>query len=68
MNPAAASIPERVAFLNALREIVGRRADIPKNKIGVPLVSDYDLVWSSESERDQAWVIARNKPQPQSRT
>lgn len=44
---------DRVAFLNALREIVGRRR--PRNKSGAALVSDYDLLWSSDDERAEAW-------------
>lgn len=61
MNPATASQAERVAFLNALREIVARRPTIQRNKVGTPLVSDYDLIWSSDDERAEAWTIARHK-------
>lgn len=44
---------ERVAFMAALRAIVGRRC--AKNKAGAALVSDFDLVWATEDERKEAW-------------
>lgn len=44
---------ERVAWLAALRAIVGRRC--AKNKAGAALVSDFDLIWSTEDERKEAW-------------
>jgi len=61
MKPEAmqASAPERVAFLNALRQVVARRPDIERNKVGTPLISDWHLVWSSDEERAEAWRIAR---------
>jgi hypothetical protein len=39
----------RVRWVNALRAIVG--ADMPKNKSGVSLVSDIDLILSSDEHR-----------------
>lgn len=56
---ATATPSERVAFLNALRAIVGRRPDIPRNKLGTPLVSDFDLIWSDDAERAEAWKAAK---------
>lgn len=48
---------ERVAFLSALRDVVARRC--PRNKVGTPLVSDYDMIWSDDSERAEAWEKAK---------
>jgi len=48
---------ERVAFLAALRDVVARRC--PRNKVGTPLVSDYDMIWSDDVERAEAWEKAR---------
>lgn len=42
----------RARYMNALREIVGRRLE--KNKAGVPMVSDYDLVNAESSEHLEA--------------
>ena len=54
---ALATQSERVGFLGALREIVGRHA--PRNKVGTPMVSDYDMIWASDDERAEAWRTAR---------
>lgn len=42
----------RVKWVNALRAIVG--ATCPKNKSGVALVSDIDLILASDEYREQA--------------
>ena len=58
-----ASQSERVAFLCALREIVGRRC--PINKAGAPLVSDYDMIWSGDArkiEREKAFYRDTSGP------
>ena len=39
----------RVRWVNALRTIVG--AEMPKNKSGVSLVSDIDLILASDEQR-----------------
>jgi hypothetical protein len=39
----------RVRWVNALRVIVG--SSMPKNKSGCPMVSDIDLILSSDEER-----------------
>jgi hypothetical protein len=39
----------RVKWVNALRTIVG--ADCPKNKSGVSLVSDIDLILATDNQR-----------------
>lgn len=58
---ALASQSERVKFLSALRDVVGRRC--ARNKIGTPLVSDYDMIWSSDDERADAWRMAKGNAQ-----
>ena len=60
MNPP---LPTRVAYLNALRAAVSKRA--PRNKAGVPLVSDFDLLCATrgeiaEAERASGW--SKNAP------
>lgn len=47
-----ANLALRVKWVNALRAIVG--ATMPKNKSGVSLVSDIDLILSSDEQREQA--------------
>lgn len=42
----------RVKWVNALRAIVG--ATMPKNKSGVSLVSDIDLILASDEQRQAA--------------
>lgn len=46
------TLEQRVRFLAALRDIVGRRA--PVNKVGTPLVSDFDLIAASDEEIQEA--------------
>lgn len=50
--PENLNLEQRVAFLNRLRKIVGRRC--PRNKVGTPVVSDFDLIWSTPGEREEA--------------
>lgn len=42
----------RVKWVNGLRAIVG--ANMPKNKSGISLVSDIDLILASDEHREQA--------------
>jgi len=42
----------RVAYLNALRSVVSRHC--PLNKMGTPIVSDYDLIDATEEEQAEA--------------
>jgi len=46
----------RIKWINALRAIVGRR--VPKNKSGVPLVTDVDLLLAEPHERMEALTTA----------
>ena len=55
-DPAA-----RVKFSNALRTIIGKRESIPKNKLGQPLVSDYDMLDSTAAEQVEAILRAFGK-------
>ena len=43
----------RIYWVNVLRKIVGRR--IPKNKSGMPLVSDIDLLFATAEERQETF-------------
>lgn len=49
----------RVKYLNTLRAIVGRRC--PKNTVGAPLVSDYDLVNAEAWEHAETLVKVAGK-------
>lgn len=46
----------RYTYCNKLREVLGRRPDIAKNKFDVPLVSDYDIVNAEPQEHLEALV------------
>lgn len=48
---------KRVAYLNSLRSVVSRKC--PKNKGGVPLVSDFDLLAAEPQEKEEAFEMAR---------
>jgi len=50
----------KVRFLNTLRDIVGVRC--PKNALGAPLVSDYDLIDASAEEVVDALLKIVSKP------
>lgn len=52
----------RVAYMNHLRSIIGRPGRspaIPRNKLGVPLVSDFDCMDANSSEHVEAILRAR---------
>ena len=48
----ALTLEQRAKFLAALREIVGRR--VPRNKVGTPLISDFDLISADDAEIREA--------------
>lgn len=50
---------KRVKWSNTLRAIVARR--MPRNKLGVPMVSDVDLLLATEEEREEALEITFKK-------
>lgn len=54
----------RVAYLNTLRDIVGRRCE--KNRVGAALVSDYDLLDASPEEITEAIAKLSCPPKPTS--
>ena len=49
----------RAAYMNNLRQIVGRRCEI--NKAGIPLVSDYDCVDADAGEHAEALLRTLNR-------
>lgn len=53
------STADRVKWLNTMREIVSRRC--PKNKIGAPLVSDFDIAMSTAMERCECWLKMKGR-------
>lgn len=52
-----ANLELRIDWVNALREIVGRR--MPTNKLGKPVTSDIDLLMAETSERIEALLVAK---------
>jgi hypothetical protein len=48
----------RVKFLNALRKIVGNKCEV--NKVGLPIVSDFDLIHATAAEKAKAFILAKN--------
>jgi hypothetical protein len=56
MFEAESFIPEnqRYIFQNKLREVVGRKCE--KNRVGVPLVSDWHLTHSTAADRAEALI------------
>lgn len=54
----------RVRYLSALRRIVGEHCE--KNKIGVPIVSDFDLLDAEPYEHARAYALARKLIKPES--
>lgn len=46
----------RYTYCNKLREVLGRRPDIAKNKFDVPLVSDYDILNAEPEEHLETFV------------
>lgn len=48
----------RTYWINALRDIVGRRC--PKNKMGAPIVSDVDILLASAAEFAEAQTKTEN--------
>lgn len=56
MFEAESFIPDnqRYIFQNKLREVVGRKCE--KNKVGVPLVSDWHLTHSAAADRAETLI------------
>lgn len=49
----------KVKFLNTLRAVVGRRCSV--NKVGVPIVTDYDLIDATAAEICETLLRLHNK-------
>jgi len=50
---------DKVIYLNTLRKLVGER--LPKNKAGVAIVTDYDLINADPHEHFEALTAATAK-------
>lgn len=59
MNLQHLTKEQRVKFINTLRVIVGE--NMPKNKSGVPLVSDFDLVAATDFQKKEALNVVYGK-------
>jgi hypothetical protein len=51
----------RVAWMNALHHIADKRPGIPTNKLGQPVVSDFDKWISTDDEIMEAWEMVKSK-------
>ena len=51
------TVQTRVAYLNALRDVISQR--MPKNKAGTPMVTDFDGMEASPEEMCLAFLKAR---------
>lgn len=51
----SALLLKKIEWVNALRAVVSRR--MPRNKCGVPIISDVDLLLATESEREEALEV-----------
>ena len=49
----------RVNYMNTLRKIVGRRCEV--NKVGTPMVSDYDCVDATAAEHSETFLRTLGK-------
>lgn len=54
----------RVKFMNNLHNIIARRPETPRNKVGAPLLSDYDMLAAQPTEIAEAVLIALGEIQP----
>lgn len=54
---AGEDVKRRVAYLNSLRSVVSRRC--PVNKMGAPLVTDFDLLAAGVEEVVEGFELAR---------
>lgn len=55
----SALLLKQIKWVNALRAVVSRR--MPRNKCGVPVISDVDLLLATESEREEALEVLMKK-------
>ena len=51
----------RVLWMNTLHDICEKRPGIPTNKLGQPVVSDFDKWIASDDEIQQAWENVKGK-------
>ena len=51
----------RVLWMNMLHDIVEKRRGIPTNKLGQPVVSDFDKWIATDEEIQQAWEKVKGK-------
>lgn len=58
VKPVSGTPAMRVKFMNALHDIVARRPDTKRNKIGAPLISDFDMLSASPFEIAEAVLVA----------
>ena len=54
----------KVKFMNTLHNIIARRPETPRNKVGAPLLSDYDMVAAQPTEIAEAALVALGEIQP----
>lgn len=58
----AASLQQKVAFLDALRHILSFAA--PKNKVGTPMISDLDMMCATHQQMLDAASVAQIAVEP----
>jgi hypothetical protein len=56
LNKLITTQEQKVNFLRAIRDRMS--VDAPKNKVGTPMVSDYDVLASSEAEQADSILMA----------
>lgn len=55
---------ERVKFVNTLHDIIARRPSTPRNKVGAPMITDFDKLAASPLEIAEAVLVTLGTIEP----
>jgi hypothetical protein len=60
----AGTVAERVKFMSTLHDIIARRPSTPRNKVGAPMITDFDKLAASPLEIAEAVLVTLGTIQP----
>ncbi len=57
VEPVSGTFATRVKFMNTLHDIIARRPSTPRNKVGAPMITDFDKLAASPFEIAEAVLV-----------
>jgi hypothetical protein len=64
VEPVSGTLASRVKFMNTLHDIIARRPSTPRNKVGAPMITDFDKLAASPMEIAEAVLVTLGTIQP----